>query len=345
MGYQAVRADAADISESLIRLWNDNLQSHGDARAKLRWLYLDGPAARGEAFLLRGPDDVPVGCVGMRQRDLVRGDQRLRAALLADFVVDKAHRSALPAVTLQRAASRHIDAAYDLSYGFPNDNATAVMRRVGYHELGHMTRYVRVLRHETYLEQLVGDLPGLSLGAGAIDRARVAAAAVRAARYRARFALRWLTDFDERFDELCARPTQLIACRRTAAFLRWRFASEPREIAALVERRGGRLHAYAVIRGKHDAPAEVADFYGADRAASSALLSRLVPALYQRGHRTVGVRYLGDPALPKLLGEHGFFPRSERRVVVVHVGPSSPIEASVLTDSRHWYLTDLDEDT
>lgn len=344
MGYRATRADPTEAGDPLIRLWTENLSVHGDPQTKLKWFYVDGPAARGEAFLLRAPDDAPVGCVGMRQRDLARGDTRVRAALLADFVVDKHHRSALPALTLQRAAQRHVDAAYDLSYGFPNDSATAVLRRVGYHELGHMTRYVRVLRHESYLEQLVGDLPGLSLGAGAIDRARVAATALQAVPSRARFALRWLSDFDARFDELAARPMPLIHCQRTSALLRWRFV-ERSGIAALVERRGGRVHAYAVVRGAPGAPAELADLFGADRAATSALLALLVPALYSRGHRTVGLRYLGDPALPQLLVEHGFRPRSDRRVVVVHVGPRCPIDAATAHDANAWYLTDLDEDT
>lgn len=351
MSYRTERVDAADVREPLIRLWTENLHVLGDPDAKLHWFYVDGPSTRGEAFLLRAADDSTVGCIGLRGRDIRYREQSIRAALLADFVVDKHHRSALPALTLQRAVQRHVDDAYDLSYGFPNKSAIAVLRRIGYHELGHMTRYVRVLRHGPQLRRRYGDRLGLDAVGAVVDRAAAAATIARWLPSRGSYALDWLADFDDRFDALweSSRPRELITCRRSADFLRWRFSRKPGEtyaIAALTARRGGKpLVAYAIVRGAAGEPAELVDLFGADVRALDALLARLVPALYHRGHTTIGMRYLGHPQLVDVLARHWFTRRDDNRVVMIHLAPTCPLDGAIAREPRAWYLTDLDEDT
>lgn len=119
--------------------------------AKHRWQYVDNPS---------GPTGVP-GPRRRRHRGRLRRHhlrqlwhrgRAHRAALLADLAIDRAHRTVLPALILQHAVKRHVDASYDLSYGFPNAHAVGIHRRIGYHEHGTMPRYVRVLRHARLLE-------------------------------------------------------------------------------------------------------------------------------------------------------------------------------------------------
>ncbi len=350
MSYRTVLADVTEAREPLIRLWSENLHVSGNLDDKLRWFYLDGPWGRGEAFLLRAADDAVVGCAGLSLREMLHGDATVRAALLADFVIDKRHRSALPALTLQRAVKRHTDAAYDLSYGFPNQGAVAVLLRIGYRELGKMARYVRVLRYAPYLTRRYGR-PLLSRAAAiVVDPASVAITAARSIASRAHARLEWLPDFDDRFDRLweVARPRDLIACRRSSQFLRWRFARKPDErnaIAALVERRGDALAGYAVVRGAPGDAAELVDLFAKDLATTDVLLGQLIPALYLRGHTSVSFRYLGDPRLVDVLARHWFSLRDAKRVIIVNRGPSCPLADTVAYDARHWYLTDLDEDT
>lgn len=343
MSYRAVQRDAADARDALLRLWGENLTVDGDLEAKLRWFYLDAPTGRGEAFLLQAADDTVVGCAGLSVRELVFRGRRVRAALLADFVIDKAHRSALPALTLQRAIKRHAEATYDLAYGFPNSLAVAVLKRIGYHELGKMARYVRVLRHAPFVEKKYGRTAGAA--AITLDPALLALTRMRGGRSWPLTRLTWLPDFDARFDRLWerAQPAELIACRRSMELLRWRFGrapGRPHKIVALAD--GAEIRAYAVIRGQRGGPAEIVDLLGRDLEAVDSLFARLAPELYLAGHTTISFRYLGAPMLQPVLERHRFSLRDAKRSVIVH---SASLPAEVAHDPQRWYMTDLDEDT
>lgn len=348
MSYRAVLADVLEARAPLIRLWSENLHVRGDLDDKLQWLYRDAPSGPGEAFLLQTEDQV-VGCAGLTTRELYHQGKSARAALLADFAIDKRHRSALPALTLQRAVKRHTDEAYDLSYGFPNDNAVAVLRRIGFHELGRMARFVRVLRHGPFLVRRY-ERPILGRAAAmVVDPAALAATVVRSVPGRMRARLEWLADFDDRFDHLweLAQPRDLIACRRSSQFLRWRFSRKPHDkhaIAALVDRKRDALAAYAVVR-REQGEAELVELFGRDLVAIDTLLAQLVPALYRRGHTSVSFRYLGHPRMLEVLARHFFSLREARRLVITSFAPSFPFDTKIAADPNRWYLTDLDEDT
>ncbi len=350
MAYRAVLTDPGEHRATFLRLWVQNLPIRGDAAAKLEWLYLGGPAGPGEAFVLHADGDGgAVGCAGITVRELWDGDRVLRAALLADFAVDRAHRTGLPALILQRTVKRHVDAAYDASYGFPNANAVAIHRRIGYHELGAMSRYVRVLRHGGYLERRYGRSPAARVAGGVVDAAKLAVRMARTLRPSRTGALRWLDDVDARFDRLWqeTRGEFGLACRRDAAFLRWRFVQKPDEqvaIAALVDRKSDQLRAYAVVGGTQGGMAELRDVYGGLGAITD-LFTLLMPALYGRGHSAVCFRFLGDRRVVALLERHNFSLRDARRVVIVHEGKTCPIDPARLRDPNAWFLTDLDEDT
>jgi hypothetical protein len=160
----------------------------------------------------------------------------------------------------------------------------------------------------------------------------------------------WLDDVDPRFDRLWAeaRAEWNLVGRRDAAMLRWRFLRSPDEssrIAALVERRGGALRAYAIVGGERGDLAHVHDVFGSLEAIGE-LLTLLVPALTTRGHTAVSLRFLGDPRVPRMLVEdHNFAKRDAQRCVIVSAGASCPIDPAIVRDPAAWYLTDLDEDT
>jgi len=346
VGYRAELTDLVRAHDALVRLLTENLSVAGDLGARLRWLYADGPAGPGEVFLLRC-DDEPVGCAGIAVRQLWVGDRPLRAALLADFVVERKHRSGMPAILMQRAVKRHVAAAFDLTYSFPNDRAVAVVRRLGYQELGKMDRYARVLRHGAYLEDRYGRPLATRMAGALIDRAKHAVRVARTLRPARSLELEWRADVDPRFDRLADAMHGYfrIACRRDAAMLRWRFLQDARRpvIAALVAKDSRELRAYAMVRGARGGLAEIVDLLG-DLDALGDLLVLLVPALYRRGHTAVSFRFLGDPRVAALLEAHHFSRRDPNRVVIVDAGLATPDEAAVIRDPRAWYLTDFDED-
>jgi hypothetical protein len=354
MAYRAELTDvAAGGAAEVMRLWRDNLPLRGPAEAKRRWAYLDAPDGPSEAMVVRADDGAAVGCAGIERRELWCRGEPVRAALLADFAIDRAHRIGFPAVLLQRAVQRHVEPRFDLSYGFPNQGAVAVHLRTGYHELGKMARYVRPLRFARYLRRRV-DHPALARwAAAAIDPAARAACWIAARSAAHDFALTWLIDVDGRFDALwaTAAPTLPIACRRDAAMLRWRFLRNPFDrctVAAISARATGRLVAYAIVRDGVDATAgiaELVDVLGDGPAALDALLDLLVPALTARGFEAASVRFLGTPAMIGLFARHHFALRAADRTIIVRPTARCPIAPDVVRDPRAWYLTDLDEDT
>lgn len=354
MAYRAELTDAAaGGAAELMRLWRANLPVRGDVDAKRRWAYLDAPTGRADAMVIRTDDGAAIGCAGIERRRLWSRGAPLEAALLADFAIDRAHRTGFPAVLLQRAVQRHVESRFALSYGFPNAAAVAVHLRTGYHELGKMPRYVRPLRFGAYLTRRY-HRPWLARAAAlALDPlALVVGAAEAAAAVRAS-SLAWLDDVDPRFDDLWRRaaPSLPICSQRDAALLRWRFLRAPGErsrVAALTARASGELVAYAIVRDGRDATAGVAelvDLLGATPAALDALLGWLVPSLTVRGYTAISVRFLGYPPLAALLARHRFTRREATRAIIVRPTARCPIPADLLRDPRAWYLTDLDEDT
>jgi hypothetical protein len=341
--------DVVAVTAELNRLWTDNLPVT-DAEGKLRWAYLDSPSGPGEVLLLRDGDAREIGCAGVSTRELCIAGTPLRAALLADFAVDKAHRVGFPALVLQRAVKRHVEAGYHLSYGFPNAHAVAIHTRTGYHQLGMMARYVRVLRHGPYIERRYGHAVAARLAGAAIDTGSRVLQRARARRPSRALALDWLSDVDDRFDRLWRDHAGWVgvACRRDAAFLRWRFVRKFDErvaIAASVDKLSGELRGYAVVHGAANELAELRDLFAADLDQLGSLLAMLLPELYQRGHTAVSIRFLGNPRIPELLAAHDFQLRDADRAVIVSVAPGCPVDKAVLEAAASWYITDLDEDT
>ncbi len=351
-----VLTDAAtEGREALIRLWTENLPVQGDVEAKLQWTYLDGPNGRGRlAFLLRDPDDAAVGCAGIQppQELVYRAPGSCARRYSATSACrSRKHRSGLAALTLQRGVKRYVDAEYDLSYGFPNDERD---RDPSAHRLSR-ARPDDALRAACCAPAAISrngmatrGSPGLArcCRRSGEDRADHRAHGSRAS---STARLCWLDDVDARFDRLWdeANPTYPMASHRSSPFLRWRFLCKPGErnsIACLVERGSETLRAYAVVHEGASDGAVLADLFGIDLDAIDALLGLVLPALYRRGYATVTFRYLGDPRLRTVLAAHRFSLRDADRAVIVHASPSWPL-AQRAENPNAWYITDLDEDT
>ena len=346
MTYRVHATDPERAREPLFRLWANNLPVSGDLDAKLRWFYHQGPHGCGEAFVLRAHEE-PVGCAGLGVRRFAAGDQQFRVALFADFAIERRHRSGLPAIKLVETLKQRAARDFDLGYGFPNAKAVKVYERCGFRLLGHMPRYVRVLRSEPYLRPHV---PGwIAPRAGALlDRGLAGIAGLQAWLVDGELELCQPRELGAEFDELWREASRHrhFACARTAELLRWRFLRKPDEVyrvVAMHERHTARLRGYAVLREGTDGLIEIADLFAAGWRGLSALIALLVRAAHELRAPAIAMRFLGDPRVPRLLASHGFSRRAETRAVVIAPG-RLPL-AGALADPESWYLTDLDEDT
>jgi hypothetical protein len=366
--YSVARIAPEEARAELLRLWADNLPLDGPAERKFDWIYRDAPDRPDAVFLLAAEQDGArrwVGTAGVGVRRIwVQGTER-RAGLLADLAVDRDHRSVMPALQLVRAARGFVLTEMDLAYGFPNERAEGVFKRVGYRPLGTIGRWARVLRHASYaarvkerdlpvppaLKKMVdraAEVPALAaLAGGAYDAVKLAQGAPAAVAAVRRIKLSWLDAPDDRIDAVWedARVDHEVVGVRSSRLLRWRFPPGPAISIALATARGDDAPvAYAVIE-QLDGVAHVRDLFGR-RESIGALLDLLIPALYPRGASSISVRYLGAPWLIAELESRGWVSRDSARLITIGVRDGLGAEAqAALTDAARWHLTDFDEDT
>jgi hypothetical protein len=348
--YAVARADVGADEAALAALFATNLRTRGDPRDRLRWFYRDAPAGRGAAFLLShavgaGAPAI-IGCAGAGMRAFWAGGARLRAGLLGDFAVDRDHRTAMPALIVQRQVRAFVRGELDFGYGFPNEAAAAVFKRLGYAVLGQLERWVRVLRVEPYARRLTPYAIAAS-AARAADRMIGVADLALSVPARIGYELAWTAGVDERFDRLWerARAGYAVVGDRGAATLRWRFFGRPGaryEIAALVDRSSRDLVAYAVLQEEGEV-ARICDVFAPSARELHRLLARLIAALHARGFAAASLRFLGPPRARRVLERLGFRVRG-RQAVIVEPGERSAVPAASLLRPEGWLLTDFDED-
>jgi hypothetical protein len=348
----AYRVTSADplVGAAVEHLWGPHLPRGLPASKKLRWFYRANPNGAGRVLLLMhdtGGRTEVVGCAGIGPRVLHVEGVPIRAAWLTDLGVDKTHRTGMPALVLQRAVRTHCRAGYAVSYGFPNAHAVGVYARVGYHPVGKLTRYVRVLRHAEYVQRR-GWRPLAARVAGwTLDAPGRAKAWVSCARADGNTALEWVTDADRRFDDLWKRAhaRHIVVERRGAAQIRWRFLSHPSrlfDVGVLADAARKTIRAYVVVE-RAQGTANVWDLFGESNDAVKELLDRAAADLRARGAFAISVYALG-PRMDAMLGACGFCARDADKTLVVDVeGAPEEARAAVL-DPASWWVADGGED-
>src|SRR5262245_12879073 len=106
MGYRAVRMEERAHKSGLLKLWREALHDPAIAHvveARWSWYYDETPSGRPATWVGLTDDDEVVGCGSVYPRiTYVRG-KPVRAGVLSDFAVAKAHRIAGCAIAVQRA--------------------------------------------------------------------------------------------------------------------------------------------------------------------------------------------------------------------------------------------------
>lgn len=348
--YEVREVDPLSVADEVARIWGDNLSLPIDAHARFDWVYrlAPEPPERVTVLSARRSEAVAkvVGTAGVARRRFQIGSRLVGASQLVDLAVDAEHRSVGPALSLVRATRGAALGTRDFAYCFPNAKARGLFRRVGYRELGPVTRFARVLAHRGYLERLV---PSRTL-------ARVAGAALDAgARLRrmpqrlvalSRFELRFESLPDQRLDRLWerARCDYDVVSWRGARLLRWRFfecAANDVRLATLCFRgQRGSLLAYAVVERVGEV-AHVRDFFGHESAIGP-LFDLLIPSLRASGASSVSLMFLGSRRTERLLQQRGFSARERERILFFD--SASPDLAGELGRRERWHVTDADDD-
>lgn len=306
--YTVIRADLETDREVILDLWCRNLPAHtpDEHRAKYVWHYLKNPIAPGRIWLAVTEEGKTVGTAAIGMRQVCLYGQSVLAGVASDYAVDADHRSIQAALLLARGVVSSLDDDVAMVYGLPNKNAIGVFRRIGYHIVGPLRRFVKVLRSEQYLRSSkIPDVVRPVLGM-AIDLALRARGRETWHRVRGRI-FKQLDDFDWRIDDLRRRaaPTFPIAGLRSRPFLCWRYLECPLQrhfVLALLSRDESAICAYAVCYLGEKRQLQIVDILAEPLdGVLDDLLGCLLPWAYTLGAASVAIELLGAGPAPAAL--------------------------------------------
>jgi hypothetical protein len=276
-------------------------------------------------------------------------------AISGDFAVDDGHRGLGPSVALQRAVVSALgEQGLRCAYGYPNEHSEPIVKRVGYADLGRLTRFVKVLRSRVVVERYVRSRGLARIGAGV---SRVAADPFLSLLSRERlggrrhgFRVEQPERFDDRFADLWETlwREHAITSERNPELLNWRYEKNGEggglfTIFALVGN-DRRVAAYAVYRVR-DGIRHLVDVAALpSRAVVDALLAELILDSRRHGALAITLLHLGSAnLLTRRLASFGFIRRADESGLRVYVPGDSSLDKN-LVEGRNWYFLTGDAD-
>ena len=344
--YQVKSADPHTGREQALVAWREGglggSQAGDLAQLRYDWFYLRNPQGKARLNLLFTSEATLAGSLGIGCRGFHIGGEAALAGVLIDFVVSPRHRTALPALTLQRKGREYALQSMDLVYGLPNPNALGICKRLATHVWLEFERLARVLRYCTYIERL---LPKLLAAPAALIVDVLDLLRIRARLLPSKVRGDWVTGFDESFDSLWAELDKRDLCigTRDRQFLQWRFSEHPGnsyQTFAVRRKSDAKLRMYFICHRSGEL-LSVDDCLGvgSDRELEQGVLL-LCLAARKLGAASLDVSITGATPLHRALLRTNFKIREKRPFFAV-IGQTLQAVASHCT----WYVTRADEDT
>jgi len=240
--YSVIAGDVERDRQTTLHVWQIGgfAATAGGDEARYDWYYLKNPAGAGQLSLLRCDtaeavsttvNEDTVGSLGVCPRQMSLDGRPFLAGVLVDFVVSPLHRTALPALQLQRAARARAHETAAVLYGLPDTKAVPIFKRLGAQVQFPLPSYTRVLRTARYFARVMPAWASRAAGLLvdtfdiALLRLRVAAGTLTGTRCSGA----WVGAFNADFDRLWRdfKKDGLCVGVRDAAFLQWRFGARP----------------------------------------------------------------------------------------------------------------------
>lgn len=345
-GYAIRALDLEKNKQDVLNVWRSC--GFGIPESKYSWMYEGNPHGRAVGRLVLDKNDEVVGAAALFPRRLrIEGNCR-PAAIVGDFLIGREHRSLGPALMLQKALiESRKNHSFDLIYGFPNQQAEAVLQRAGYRFVGNTVRLTRPLRSHYYLRRRIpGSLLARAL-AGVVDP--VLHWTSKEIRHRTNGKLKFeaLLNFDERFDDFWARCHHgLIVGERNSAYLCWRYAHCPHKgyrVNAVTDGSSREILGY-VVWYTVGSSVHIAELWDDGQCGvMDCLLSEFLRFQRQENADSVSISYLGAEALANKLKQFGFAIRGREKKLLILADPNGPSFAH-LSKPENWCLFEGDTD-
>jgi len=342
--YQVVGGDPVQDREHVLQVWRDCgiATMSGQDAARYEWFYLQNPADKAQVnFLTTANAEQRIGFLGVGARLFYIDGESHKAGVLVDFMVEPRHRTAMPALLIQRGGQTRALQSMALLYGIPDTKAVAIMNRLGSHVRFELPFYARVMRFRPYLLRHMPTWCATPL-AWCVDNADQLITRLRLVT--ANVVGEWLEAFDARFDRLWDAVPKKNLCIgvRNREFLQWRFCDQPGKrfrIFAVRPRGSGELCSYFVCEFLQGMLV-VKDclHVGSSRQLRYGLLL-LCAVARASGANVVNLQVTPMGDFPSAL-RATFFRQRSKRLFVANANQSIREPCATL----QWYVTPADED-
>jgi hypothetical protein len=272
------------------------------------------------------------------------------AAVAGEFAVDDGHRGLGPAIPLQRAAVNALgEHGLVAAYGYPNEHSEPITRRVGYTDLGRLTRFVKVLRSRLLVEQYGRGRVVAGVARVAADPLLSVFSRERLTGRRHGFRLERPAAFDDRFSEVWETTWRrgTITSERNPGLLNWKYEmARERGIYRTFALVGPdeQVAAYAVYRERNDIRHIIDIVFQPSQQVLDALLAELIRDARKQGLIALSLIHLGvQGLLTQRLRAFGFLRREEDSSLHVYVPGDSELERA-LVDAGSWNFLNADAD-
>jgi len=299
-----------------IRRW---LAPEADER-RFDWLYKNGPHGQAQALIAtQGTDGPLIGAAAVFPRRMCVGNETKMGCVLGDFFILPEHRSLGPAVQLQRACLKFIQArSIAFWFDFPGSAMLPVYKRLSIAPTDRLARLAKLLRADQKISQWV-KAASVTRGLSAAEN-RVLAARDRRHENGSGCDISLLEgpcgqEFTALVSSVCGRYG--IAAQRCAEYLNWRYRNHfAQRYEFLVARREAKLLAYLVYRPDAE-NAEIVDLFGVhDIAVFADLINAAVALLRKQGVFTVSLSILASHPFVTFLEKLGFRERDSCPVIL-----------------------------
>jgi GNAT superfamily N-acetyltransferase len=354
--YSLVPGDPREHKREWLGLAERNLPFAIQGReARYAKYYEDNPLGPAKFVLARdGTTDAFVGMAAIFPTQLRVFGQLVPAAVAGDFAVDDGHRGLGPAIPLQRAAVAALG-EYGLAcaFGYPNKDSEPITRRVGYKDLGPLTRYVKVLKSRVVVDQYVQSRELARLASGVsrvvVDPVLSLVSRERLKRRPSSFRVERPAAFDDRFSGVWETLFQqgTITSERNPELLNWKYETTREggiyRILALVDPEE-QVAGYAVYTERNDIRHVVDIVFQPSQEVLDGLLAELVRDARRDRAIAISLIHLGPPSLlTRRLKSFGFARRTEDSSLHVFVPGESELEQALIQPGN-WYFLNADAD-
>lgn len=346
--YELIDADLERDRETVISIWRGSIGWQDQLGEMYDVFYLNCPFGRPVLKILyHRASNSPVGVIGLGRRRMLWQGQEIRVCVVSHFAVLPSHRTVKPAVSMIKGIVEAAAEQFDLLYGLPSVKASAACRRAGMKITGQLSRHVKVLRYQVYLQRL---LPKpMAVPAGMLLN-MIGSLRNRLRNFFGETPLycEWSDTVDPRMQQLwegSAHGTCLTAIRETS-MLNWRFCKLPaiaRRFLLVGPARGEPLLAWFACETSVLAPSimTITDFWSIEGTQPLArhVIRALCNAAFTQGYHAAELKFFGGPGTLSSWRAEGFVERKGQPVYAIWLNPAI---AGDIASNVH--MTDIDQD-